>query len=105
MRVLCTLPHCSSPINGWVFVPSPPGVTPAGWVSEALSPEQAAAFLAIPGYAPYYGPAPGAAEAPAAELAADSAPADPDLTTAPMTAADPSPQPAPARRTRPRTPR
>ena len=103
MRVLCTLPHCSSPINGWVFAPSPPGVTPAGWVSEALSPEQAAAFLAIPGYAPYFGPKPGA---PEEEEAAPDAPAA-ALDAAPAAAdqADPPLNPAPARRTRPRTPR
>lgn len=98
MRVLCTLPHCSSPINGVPFDP-----TPGGWVSAALSPEQAAAFLAIPGYAPYYGPAPGVAEEPVP--AALSAAANPDLPADPEPVADLPSQPAPARRTRPRTPR
>lgn len=45
MRVICTLPHCSSPINGWSFAP-----TPSGWVSEDLPAVVAQHFLTIPGY-------------------------------------------------------
>jgi hypothetical protein len=48
MRVICTLPNCSTLINGWTFVP-----TPSGWVSEELPAEVAANFVKIPGYAPW----------------------------------------------------
>ena len=61
MRVLCTLPHCSSPINGWSFAP-----TPNGWVSEDLPAEVAQYFLTIPGYARWEGPAEALAPPPSA---------------------------------------
>jgi hypothetical protein len=50
MRVICTLPHCSTLINGWSFES-----TPIGWVSEDLPVDVAQRFLTIPGYARWGG--------------------------------------------------
>ena len=46
MRVICELPNAGRRINGVEFEPLEGG----GMLSESLTPEQAAAFLAIPGY-------------------------------------------------------
>ena len=93
MRVICTLPNCSSPINGYAFES-----TPLGWVSEELSAEQVAAFTAIPGYAAYPSSGPPRAVAGLTGAADEAA----DLLAPTATPPDTS---APARRTRPRTPR
>lgn len=82
MRVLCTLPNASTVINGVTFEAGPYGL-----VSADLTPEMARHFASIPGYSLY----------PSAPSVDPTAPAE-----AEGNAPD---QPAPARRTRPRTPR
>lgn len=44
-KVLCTLPNASAEINGVAFTPAD-----GGMLSEELSADRAAGFLAIPGY-------------------------------------------------------
>ncbi|MFM2055566.1 MAG: hypothetical protein RL456_3603 [Pseudomonadota bacterium] len=45
VRVLCTLPNVTSPINGVTFEQ-----TEAGWLSADLDDEAARGFARIPGY-------------------------------------------------------
>lgn len=61
-RVLCTLPHASTSINGVTFTPDR-----GQMISEEVSEEVAVAFGAIPGYEILRAQAPAPAAAPVTE--------------------------------------
>lgn len=67
-RVLCTLDHASTSINGVAFSPDR-----GQMISEEVSEEVAAGFAAIPGYEVLRAPTPTPAPTPAAAPVADVA--------------------------------